>query len=741
MTVQENLPDPLNADPARSVLLRWFARMFSLAIIGALAVVLALSFAALIYAGPLSAYLGQGAAQMLIGGCVLGICGAVASSIRGAVLGMQDAPAIILALGAGAIAAKWPAGSAFDLFSTVAAMLALTTLAFGATLCLLGRFRLGSIVRYLPYPVIGGFMAATGWFLFVGAISSMTRSPDLGEALSLFMTGAEWRKWGPGVLIGLVLFLSTRVLKSWFALPVVIGLSFAAFYVFLGVSGLSLDWASAEGLLLGPFAETLIADALPTTIVAQADWRAIADQAGFVLTAVAIGIVGMLLNLTGAELSSGQAADADQDLRRTGIANMLSGGLGGGPGYLFISLSLLAQKFGALGRGASAAAGLACGATLVFGASLVSYLPIGVFGGVTAFLGLDLLYQWLWVERKRLPVLDFCIVVTIMIIAATIGFLEGIVAGIAASVGVFVYSCVAAPVVRRAFTNKVKFSTIERPKNEVRILEQFGDETRIYQIQGVLFFGTITKLSSQIASDIERSDARIRRIIIDFAHTQDLDTSAVYGVAKAAADCRRFDIELALSGLNEFAHSRRASMLAPLMGDEGRVFQSLDDALEWAEEATLTRHRETASDPVLEGRELFGDYDGDVDAAIASYFRAERLKRGEALIRQGESDNDLFFLRSGTLVVEINDTEAGRTRVSVQFAGTVIGEMALYTGSVRSADVIAHTDCEVLRLTGAELERMEAEEPQLAICFHRSAARHISIKLHRSHNLVNIMKA
>ena len=45
------------------------------------------------------------------------------------------------------------------------------TLATGVTFALLGVFRLGNLVRFVPYPVVGGFLAGTGWLLFKGGIS------------------------------------------------------------------------------------------------------------------------------------------------------------------------------------------------------------------------------------------------------------------------------------------------------------------------------------------------------------------------------------------------------------------------------------------------------------------------------------------------------------------------------------------------------------------------------------------
>ncbi|MGI9521630.1 MAG: SulP family inorganic anion transporter [Hyphomicrobiaceae bacterium] len=722
-------------------ILRSVAWALALVIVGTLAVVLALSFAALIFAGPLAPHLGQGSSLMLIGGCVLGLVGVTASSIRGGVLGMQDAPAIILALAAASIAADWSDAPEKNLFSTIAMLLAVSSLALGAVLYLLGKFHLGTLVRYLPYPVIGGFMAATGWFLLIGAFATMTRKADQNAVFDFLLGGQGWMQWGPGIAIGLALFFAARVLKSWAALPVVIGGSFACFYAVLAIGGTSLDWAADKGLLLGPFPDTDWSEALPNNTAKFADWFAIADHIPFILAAVVMAVVGMLLNLTGAELATGEPADVDRDLRQSGLANFLAGGAGGGSGYIFISLTLLARQLGGLGRSASAAAGVACGLTLVYGTSLISILPLCVFGGLTAYLGIDLLFQWLWLERRRLPPLDYGIIVTILVVAATIGFLEGVAAGLLASVVVFVHSCVSAPVVRRSFTNKIRTSSIERPAQWSAIVEKHGDETIIYQLEGVLFFGTITKLANKIASDIECAERKIERIIIDFEYVQSVDTSAVYGMVKAAADCRRRGVDLAISGLKRVSQSRRSQMLGPLLGGKCSVFTSLDNALEWAEERTIENHSEPVLEPMQIGQSIFDDGTGDADLAVAKYFESEQVPAGQILVRRGEIGSDILFLRGGTLIVELTDELSENIRVGVHFPGTIIGEMAFYTGGERSANVVAHTDCEVLRLTKFALEKMEADEPQLAIRFHRRVARQISTRLIRTNSLVTMLKA
>src|SRR2546423_5911354 len=138
-------------------------------VIGAVEVVLAISFAALVFGGYLVQYLADGIGLYLVaGGLTLAIM-AWRAGARGVVGSVQDAAAAVLAVVATntVLAAK---GSPDRIFLTVVAATLVVTLLAGITFFLLGTFRLGNLVRFVPYPVVGGFLAGTGWLLAKGGI-------------------------------------------------------------------------------------------------------------------------------------------------------------------------------------------------------------------------------------------------------------------------------------------------------------------------------------------------------------------------------------------------------------------------------------------------------------------------------------------------------------------------------------------------------------------------------------------
>jgi SulP family sulfate permease len=138
-------------------------------VLGALEVVLAISLAAPIFGGRLSAHLEAGIGLALLSAVVVTVVVAFRSSLPGAMGSVQDSTAAVLALTAAGIAAEVPA-TGEERFLAVVVAIGLTTVATGVFLYALGLLRLGNLIRFMPYPVVGGFLAGTGWLLAKGAI-------------------------------------------------------------------------------------------------------------------------------------------------------------------------------------------------------------------------------------------------------------------------------------------------------------------------------------------------------------------------------------------------------------------------------------------------------------------------------------------------------------------------------------------------------------------------------------------
>jgi len=184
-------------------------------VIGILMVMIAVSFAALIYAGDLSSFASSGIGFILMGTAIVSAVVALLGSHPSAIAIDQDISAAILALVAASTLGAIPAATPEQKFATIVILVIGSTLTTGLLFLLLGRYRLGDLIRFLPYPVVGGFLAGTGWLLATGAIGVMADATS-GVALWQPETLARWL---PGLVLALALLLVLKRYRHFLILP------------------------------------------------------------------------------------------------------------------------------------------------------------------------------------------------------------------------------------------------------------------------------------------------------------------------------------------------------------------------------------------------------------------------------------------------------------------------------------------------------------------------------------------
>ena len=691
-----------------------------------LSIVLMISVAGMIFSGDaLAPFLRQGIGLCLFGGVALGVAGAFGTSYRGTICHPQDVTGVILALSAAAIAARLAGGSPATLYATVAVLIALASVVTGAAFLAAGALRLGVLARFIPYPVMGGFMAAAGYLMTAGAIRMVTGRSALSD---LARPEALWR-WLPVVALGVAMIWVARRSGRAIALPAMVALAFAGFYLWLLLSGVSLAEAGQRGLLLGPFeVDRGFLGAFRPGLLAEADYRAILPEIPALATLVGLAFVGAMLNASGIELGTGQPVDLNRDLRGVGVANLLAGLGGGVAGYHILGGTLLANRLtGASSRWIGVGVGLTSAVALVAGASVLSVLPVGVFAAVLAFLGIDLLHPWLWVERPRLALPDFLLVLAILAIAVTVGFLQAIAVGVLAASALFVFAYSRLDVIRARLTGATRLSTTERPDPAVRRLVARGGETLVIELQGYVFFGTAHALLSELTRHVAEPGATVRNAVLDFRRVEALDASAVFNLGKLEQICSQHGVRLLFAGLRPAL--RRQVERAGLAGRVA-IVPTLDEALAGIEEAVLA---DDADAPDAASDAGFAALLARAAAAGLPLAEPETVRAGTEVLRQGDPSDSLVFLEQGRLSASVDGADGdGRVRVATILPGAVVGEIGLYAGTPRTATVAADVDSRILRVTRASLERLAEHDPALAREFHAQVASVLARRLTRT---------
>jgi SulP family sulfate permease len=689
-------------------------------VIGAVEVAVAASFAGLVFSGLLKRYVADGVGLYVTAAAITLALLAWRAGSRGVVGSLQaETPAILTVL-ATPVALNAFGSGARDFVTVVLATMVITVVA-GITSVVLGIRRRGDLVRFVPYPVVGGFLAGVGWLLVAGGVAvTVNESPFLLPIADLFSRDALVR-WVPAVVLGGLLLVSQRVVRRPLTVPVVLGLGLAAFAIGLVVTGSSIDEVRSDGwLLLGTFDDAPRWQPWSTNAIVDADPIALLEQAPGIVAAILITVLALSYNVNAAEVVLDRNLDTNRELRDAGVLNVVSGALGGIPGYHALSLTALAARMNVDARTAGLVAAAVPLAAIVFGASVIELIPRLVVGGVLVFLGLAFIVEWVWDKRKVLPRVEYVIVLLILGGIMAKGFLPGVVLGLVLAVVLFAVSYGRIELVREVAFGDTYRSNVDRSPAEREALRHLGERVAVLRLNGFVFFGSASALIERIRKRVEASPLRF--LVMDLRRVSGVDSSAVASFVKICHLAEANGFELVLAGASGAVRTQleRGGVVE---GGVVAFVPDLDRGLQRCEDALL------AETPLSGGD---GASVAEMPPGLGPYLQREELSEGAVLIRRDEQPRDVYVLSSGRLRVQA-ETEAGTPmRLRTIRPGVVVGEVAMYTGAPRTADVVAETPVVVLRLTTAAIDRIEAEDPELATAMHRWLARTLAERLAES---------
>jgi SulP family sulfate permease len=691
-------------------------------VIGILAVIVETSLAVLIYGGDLSAYVSRGIGFTLLGTALVLVVTAMFSSFPGVVALPTNTPAVIISLIASAVVAGLTGETAADrAFATVLFVIVMTSVLTGTSFLLMGVFNLGRFIRYIPHPVVGGFMAGTGWLLVRGGVKVLTGSaPTLGTAL-LFLQPNLLFRWLPGMIFALLLLILLRRYRSFLLMPALIFAAIGIFYLVHAAIGHSFIDVREQGWLLGPLPVGGLFNPPSLDLLSQIHWEGVGGQMGNVGIAVVVSSLAVLMNVSGLELATQREADLNRELKAAGLANILAGMAGSHPGYHAVSFSTLASNMGGSSRLVGCIAALVCGSVLVSGTPVMSFFPKPILGGLILYMGFSFLVKWLLEAWTRLSKLDYLLVVIILFVIGTFGFLQGVGVGVLAAALIFVVKYSRIDVVSRKHTGETIRSNVDRPPEEQRRLRDMGSRMSVLRLTGFIFFGTAHSLFQRVHERLhDEKLSSLRFILLDFAQVSGFDGSAEIAFTKILRLSGEHNVEFVMTGLSpELRRRVERCCVQDRTAGTIRFFPDLDHGLEWCEEQMLHTGREkTGNMPSSIRDHLRNLFPGrDTRINLLAYMKREEFEEGAYVIRQDEPANGLFFLESGELSVQLQLEGGQHLRLRTMRPGTVFGEIALFLKVPRSVSVKAACVSSIYRLTEEDLLAMKKEVPDLAIEF------------------------
>ncbi|AUT61813.1 SulP family inorganic anion transporter [Paraburkholderia terrae] len=692
----------------------------------------AMSLGTLIFSADLARYAELGVPTALVSCIVTALVIALTSSMRLNIAGPDsNATAFLAGVAAGvASSVRADGGSPQTILLTVLIAIALCSVMTGIVLYAIGSSKRSRSLQFLPYPVVGGFLAGTGYLLLAGAFRVLTGQSPQWHTLPL-LTHLHWLAWMPALFIGVLTTVFTRGRQHIAALPFVLACGVVLFYLSLHFAGLSIDDARNMGLLLPHVKLHFFPDMhMPAPLANGAiDWAAIAAHLPETLVVTSASAITILMNSTAIGAATGEDVDLNREMRAAGLANIASGLLGGMVGYQSYNRSMLNARAGATSRMAGVFAALACLVALMVSPDLVALFPVPVLVGLQLFMGLRLLMQWLVGAYAKLNWYEYALVPGMLAVVALYGVVAGVIAGVIAACVMFTLLYGRVSCVRMAFDATTRTSTVERSIEDAARLRELGTQLCGMCLQGFLFFGTANSILQRVRERLEAKDAvPVRYIVLDFASTNGMDASVSIAFVKLRQLCATSGADLVLTALP--ARSRSLLVRTGTLNLRIHEFATLDAGLEWIEDTLLG----SGSAVQPSGEQNFR-------TTLAPHFTPPALERlceclevrdldaGQHLFLRGEPGDALYIVERGRVAVSLPLPDGRLVRLRSFGPGTVVGEMAVYTQTTRSADVIAETPTRVHRLSVPTLLALEREDPVTAQQFHRFLIKTIASRL------------
>jgi SulP family sulfate permease len=244
---------------------------------------------------------------------------------------------------------------------------------------------------------------------------------------------------------------------------------------------------SAQGWLLGAFpAGSLWRFPLQAEVLTHVNWPVIAGQVVSLAPVLIVSTIALLLNANGLELIVKKDVDLNRELVATGICNLAAGLAGGIVGYHAISLSSLNHSLSGGKRLPGLLVAALLGLTVFQNAtSFLTFVPKMILGALLVYLGLSMLFDWVYQAWFKFPKSEFLIIMVILLVVAVRGFLEAIALGLVLAVVLFVVNYSRVSVVKQEFCGTIYRSRVTRSHSQWEALTARGDELCVLKLQGI----------------------------------------------------------------------------------------------------------------------------------------------------------------------------------------------------------------------------------------------------------------
>lgn len=695
----------------------------------------AIAFGVAIFS-PLGAdYAAQGALAGIIGATVLGL---IAPALGGTdrLITAPCAPAAAVLTAISLELAQRGAPSESNIL-----MLMLIALLAGIIQIALGFIGVGRLVKFIPYPVISGYLTGVGLTIIAGQLPRLLGAPKTMALWEALRSPEAWR-WQSllvGVLVVLAMVLAQRTVR---ALPAAILAMLVGILAYLGLGLVDHSLWNSHGnpLLVGPLTGSdgslLEAAGRNLRAVRAFDPMVLGQVLLPALTLATLLSIDTLKTCVVLDAMTGTHHNPNRELVAQGLGNMGSALTGGIPGAGQMGASMVNLTSGAQTRRSGILEGAFSLMAFLLLAPLVAWIPIAALGGILLVVGYRMIDQHsLNYFRTETTRFDFLVILAVVATALSVGLIAASGVGILLAVAIYLREQMRSTVLRRKIEGGEQFSRVVRNDQELTILTKNGKKTIIVELQGSLFFGTANQLYMALEPEIGPRTY----VILNMRRVQFLDLTATHVLEQIKERLEREGAYLIFTeiprGLPSGLKMKRYLRDVGLIRDTRKAlaFRQLDEALEWVESRVLTEescdHGDDGPPLSLAELETALGWKRDTLTSLASLMEERHVPAGKKLFKLGTDGGELLFIRRGTVRVEFPIEKKEAWHIGTFGRGDFIGEMGFLDSARRSADAIAMTDTDCYVLSRSRFDESFAENSPTAALIFEGIARVLAMRL------------
>ena len=375
-----------------------------------------------------------------------------------------------------------------------------TVILMGIIQMLAGVFKLGKFVRLIPHPVMMGFVNGLAIVIFLSQLGMFMVSEN-GE--EVWMHGAQlWTMVGLVALtLGIMFGLPKLTKKVPEALVAILVVSAIVIFGNLNVAtvGSFIADGGGEGLKGGlPQFQFDIFNKVPFNL------ETLRFIGPYALILAAIGLIESLMTLNLIDELTETRGNSNKECMAQGGANIITGLFGGMGGCAMIGQSIINIKGGGRGRLSGVVAALALLGFILFASGLIEQVPIAALVGVMFMVVIGTFAWSSFRIMNKIPKTDVFVLILVSGLTVIFDLAVAVISGVIVSAMVFTWE------------NAKRIRARKRMKD---------DGTKVYEIWGPLFFGSITAFNEKF--DVKNDPEKVE---IDFVESRVSDHSAIEAI-------------------------------------------------------------------------------------------------------------------------------------------------------------------------------------------------------------------